>query len=97
MAGTHMLDAREAPQRGALVECNYDFYRERQMYGHKYPFRGDLLVINGVAANYSTGEWMVTFEELRLPIPLYAHHFEVRQTSEEGYRILRKVFEILRK
>lgn len=92
-----MLDAREAPQRGSIVECNYDFSRQRHTYGYNYPYTGDLLVINGVALNYSTGEWMVTFEELRLPIPLYAHHFDLRQTSEEGYRIIGKIREFFRK
>ena len=80
-------------QRGSLVVCVYDFWREKEQYpNYKFPNIDDLLVVRGTATNYSNGRRMCTFEELYtvLPLPLLAEKFVELQTPEEGEAILKK-------
>lgn len=82
-------------QRGSLVECNYEFSLERQRYGYEYPHAGDLLTVRGFMRDPESGETLLTFEELSLPVGVFAYHFFEIQTPEEGDAAITKVKKVL--
>jgi hypothetical protein len=94
----NVLNQREfTPKRGDIVSCNHDFHLERLKYRYNYPRVGDMLTINGVAIEYDTHDYLLTFRELKIPVPLYAHHFLLVQSAGEGDDILQEVEDILQK
>lgn len=86
-------------QRGSLVICNTNFDEERNLYPHAYPYKGDLLIVRGLAPHYPSGQMLCTFEELvgKIRIPLAEGNFDELQTPEEGDAILRRIKNFLTK
>lgn len=82
-------------QRGSLLKCLSDFIQERATYKYNYPHWGDYLIVSGVARHYPTGELLLTFEDLKIPVPLAENNFRVVQTAQEGQVILQYIKNLL--
>jgi hypothetical protein len=79
--------------RGSLVQCNYNFDREREKFKYAYPKINDLLtVIKREMDRY--GNHVLWFDELKIPVPLYEESFDEIQDEYDGDAILNEAFKI---
>ena len=79
--------------RGSLVQCNYNFDREREKFKHAYPKINDLLTVTKREFD-SDGDPVLWFDELKIPVPLYEECFDEVQDEYEGDEILNEAFKI---
>jgi hypothetical protein len=80
-------------RQGSIVKCTYNFDREREVYGYKYPHTDDLLTVTKLQKD-SEGEVVLWFDELKIPVPLYENCFVEVQDEAEGDEILNEAFKI---
>lgn len=80
----------------SLVECVYDFIRERVLFKYNYPYLGKILTVNKIQFDEHENQ-MLWFDELKILIPLTAICFEEIQDEAEGDFILNEVFKIANK
>lgn len=97
MENKSMNGAYYKPNRGDIVRCKHDFSLERMKYHYNYPRIGDILTVNGVATEFSTKKYLLSFVELKIPVPLYAYHFDLIQSIWEGDDILQEIDNLLQK